>query len=196
VIPNTILFARMNRSALAARAWLCQVGTNDSEMKALRELGTLFCNCILNRSNLPRGEWPQRRLPSPSVMVRMKRSNLLSLAKAIALSGQAIKAELRPRWATVFGGLAISYARVGDVVVVAALVRAAAQLNLRCCWLREAQLYLLDQQQPSGCFGLISAELSMSSNEESVPGAYLRLTVEVLWSLATVGELETNDRST
>jgi hypothetical protein len=127
------------------------------------------------------------------VMVRMKRGNLLSLAKAIALSGEAIKARLRPRWATVFGGLAISYARVGDVVVVAALVRAAAQLNLRCRWLREAQLYLLDQQQPSGCFGLITAELSMSSNNDFAVGAYLRLTVEVLWSLAAVRKLESKD---
>jgi hypothetical protein len=93
----------------------------------------------------------------------------------------------RCSWAELFGGLAASYARSGDVAVVAALVRAAAHLGLADPWLDEAQAYMLDQQAIAGWFGLLSRELArVQADRGSHEDVRLRLTVEVVWAICAV----------
>jgi hypothetical protein len=87
-------------------------------------------------------------------------------------------------WSKILGGVALSYAGSGDLSVAAALVRAAACSGLDGSWLEEAVVYLLDQQQPAGCFGLLALGASLTSTEDELAEASLRLTVEVLWALA------------
>jgi hypothetical protein len=87
-------------------------------------------------------------------------------------------------WSKIFGGVALSYAGSGDLSVVAALVRAAACSGLDGPWLAEAMVYLLDQQQPAGCFGLLALGTSLTCTEGEITEASMRLTVEVLWALA------------
>jgi hypothetical protein len=79
--------------------------------------------------------------------------------------------------------VALSYAGSGDLSVVAALVRAAACLGLDGPWLKEALVYLLDQQQSAGCFGLLALGPSLISTKDEIAEASMRLTVEVLWAL-------------
>ena len=120
----------------------------------------------------------------------MDRKEILALTNDISLSSQNTllnNAVGQKEWAQIFGGIALSFAYFGDISVVAALVRAAASLNLKGTTLLEAQDYLLDQQQPDGTFGLFARELKqLQSETKSTEDVRLRLTVEVLWALAQV----------
>jgi hypothetical protein len=84
------------------------------------------------------------------------------------------------------GGIALSYARDGDLVVVAALLRVSAHVELQGPWLTEALGHLLDQQHSDGSFGLLAPELALSGDPGGQPRVAHRLTVEVLWALAEV----------
>jgi hypothetical protein len=123
-------------------------------------------------------------------LLRLNRAGLLALmgqmavAAPIPLPGAAGQ---RRCWVELFGSLAVSYARSGDVAVVAALVRAAAHLDLADPWLDEAHAFLLDQQAADGHFGLLSRELAqMQAESGSHEDVCLRLTVEVLWAICAV----------
>lgn len=97
------------------------------------------------------------------------------------------EASQRRGWAELLGALAVSYARSGDVAVVAVLVRAAAHLELADPWLDEAQAYLLDQQAPAGHFGLLAREFAhLPPNTGSPEEVYVRLTIEVLWAISAL----------
>jgi hypothetical protein len=117
----------------------------------------------------------------------MGRDELLTLTGQITLRSQPVREQsVGPSggWAKMFGGVALSYARIGDLVLVAALVRAAGQLGLSDPWLQEATWYLLEQQRPDGGFGLFAAELAVGDQSVEESDLTLKATVEVLWALA------------
>jgi hypothetical protein len=117
----------------------------------------------------------------------------MAVSRQIALAPRVLLTEgtgERGCWAELFGVLAASYARSGDVAAVAAIVRAAAHLRLADVWLDEAQAWLLDQQAAAGHFGLVSRELAqMRANDDGCDGdedICVRLTVEVLWAICEI----------
>lgn len=183
------------KASIQARRWLEQVIVLTGELGALRKLGLSLCEQICTDSGRATTTGSKSvRLPKPATFIGMSRSKILALARAISLSNpKAWRMEDVDRrlWAQVFGGIALSYARVGDLSAVAVLVRAAAHLGLSDPWLTEAETYMLDQQRPDGCFGLIMPELALLQNDILVSDLLLRLTVEVLWALA---EAENRDR--
>ena len=83
----------------------------------------------------------------------------------------------------VLAGLAVSYARVNDVAVVASLVAVGHRAGVSAGAMREAESYLLDQQHDDGYFGLLAAERALVGVCEIRP-ALLRLTVDVVWAFA------------
>lgn len=178
------------KAGVAAQRWLRTIESSNAETATLRDHGLLFCECISSGSSAPKVvDGPRVRLPKPLTLTTMKRNDLLGLARTISASeswGIQSGREYADNWAKVLGGLALSYARVGDLELVAALVRSAANLRLNCVWLEEAHLYLLEQQQPSGCFGLIAAEAHVIADDAWTSHVSLRLTVEVLSALASV----------
>jgi hypothetical protein len=128
-------------------------------------------------------------LPAASTFVEMDREQILALAQLVTLSDRsACRSQLRDResWARILGGVALSHARDGDLVVVAAVLRTAAHLGLHGSWLTAALRHVLDQQQPDGSFGLLAPELALSEDPSCQSQVTLRLTVEVLWALAEV----------
>jgi hypothetical protein len=116
----------------------------------------------------------------------------MAMVRQIALGPRVAppgSADERRCWAELFGTLAVSYARSGDVAAVAAVVRAAAHLSLTDAWLDEALAWLLDQQAAAGYFGLVSRELAhlRADDEEGCDeDVCLRLTIEVLWAICEV----------
>lgn len=90
---------------------------------------------------------------------------------------------------TDYWGISLSYARHGDVPVVAALVRIAAILQLDSSLLADSHSYLLDQQEPDGTFGVFAREWGLCSKSEEEEHIKLRLTVEVLWSLVEMSQM-------
>lgn len=180
-----------------ARRWLGSAATSSPEAVALQKLGTLLCERITDGVAPPlAGSVPGIRFPTPEEFVVLPRDDLLRLAQ-IASVGERGTAHGRNQmavWSKIFGGVALSYAGSGDLSVVAAQVRAAACSGLDGPWLAEAVVYLLDQQQPAGCFGLLALGTSLTCTEGEIAEASLRLTVEVLWALAAaryaLGELK------
>jgi hypothetical protein len=129
-------------------------------------------------------------LPSPRTFLDLPREDLLALTAQIAISAPvALAGGVKERrcWAELFGSVAVSFARSGDVSAVAAIARAAAHLGLADVWLDEAQAYLLDQQSVAGNFGLLSREfVHLQADMASRDEIYLRLTLEVLWAICEV----------
>lgn len=173
--------------------WLRRTPAATAEMEALRRLGLVFCEHAAGGAD---GWQPQTDdpivLPRPASFMTMDRGRLLALSERLSLGAPEmwhVRASYRERWGRYFGGVALSYARMGDASMVAVLVRAAAHLHLWNAWLCEAEEYLLDQQQPEGYFGLLAQE-SASLDEGAAREAILRLTVEVVWALAETATLE------
>jgi hypothetical protein len=183
----------LKRVATNARRWL-QATAPSRATGSLRNLGLWLCDRIQEPAlggimDIPGGSV---KLPAPTAIVDMSRREVLSLMQVIALSGPSTypgRTVDRGTWARILGGTALSYARVGDVVAVASLVRAAARLRLSGAWLTDAQRYLVDQQQPDGSFGLLAPELTVMHETRQTDLA-LRLTAEVLWALAEVATFE------
>ena len=184
----------LKRAATNARRWL-QATAPSRATRSLRDLGLWLCERIQEpalgeATGIPGGSM---KLPAPTAIVEMSRREVLALTQAIALSGRSTYPDRtldRGSWARILGGTALSYARVGDVVVVASLVRAAARLRLSGPWLTDAQRYLVDQQQPDGSFGLLAPELTVMHETRHRTDLALRLTAEVLWALAEVAAFE------
>jgi hypothetical protein len=184
----------LKRVATNARRWL-QATAPSRATGSLRNLGLWLCDRI--QEPAPGGIMDiaggSVKLPAPTAIVDMSRREVLSLMQAIALSGPSTypgRTLDRGTWARILGGTALSYARVGDVVAVASLVRAAARLRLSGPWLTDAQRYLVDQQQPDGSFGLLAPELTVMHETRHRTDLALRLTAEVLWALAEVATFE------
>jgi hypothetical protein len=181
----------MQRAGARAQRWLKRIGGAPGEQFALRQLGVLLCERIAHEAP---GPWsagtPRADLPSLEGFLRLTREQLLALTGQIALAPHVALpggAAEQGRWAELFGTVALSYARLGDLVAVAGVVRAAAHAGLTDPWLDEAQAYLLDQQATAGHFGLLARELArVQANGGSQEDAFLPLTVQVLWALCAV----------
>lgn len=178
----------INRKNAAVRAqhWIIRSNLNE-ESKSLQQLGLLLCDRIKRSQSFNTGNNEAIfSLPDIGGFVRMIRSDLLKMTYEICL---APKENCRignltvKMWSKAFGGIALSYAKVGDLSMVAAIVRSAAHLGFSHTWLNESEIFLLDQQQPDGSFGLLALEIELLKNELLAKQDQLRLTVEVLWAL-------------
>ena len=182
------------RATATARAeeWLQKLLPRTSEAKALRSLGLLCCERI--RAGIAlcgKGSRAPVRLPGIAAFIAMERAETLAVCRSIAMASRASRRGAMgcEGWKEVFGSVALSYARTGDSSTTAALLRAAAQLGLGHPWLAEAERFLLNQQNPTGSFGLFARELALLGNEGSPDAIYLSLSVEILWALAEVAAL-------
>jgi hypothetical protein len=128
------------------------------------------------------------RFPSVRRVIEMNRSDLRKLANRLALATvrEAPRRDNARRRvaAGVIGGLAVSFARVGDLEMVAALSRAGARWHYNHPFLDEAEDYMLDQQHPDGYFGLYSGELERGTPPAEIAAVIGRLSVGVMWALA------------
>lgn len=185
-----------NRIGAIARArdWLEQASTPTSEAISLRQLGLMLCDHVTNGASCLKIKGSGTvTMPVPENFIQMRRRELLDLLRRITLAGSPPacldEEENRQYWAPIFGAVALSYAMVGDLSVVASLVRVAAHLSLREPWLDDAEMYLIDQQQIDGGFGPLNSEFTLLRNEDSTAEARLRFTVEVLLALGETTSL-------
>lgn len=181
-----------------AKHWLESLSPATREAKALRRLGLLCCKRLGLGLGLTgqRGGSRRLRLPAMGVFVAMNRQRMHALCRSISLASVRARqaAVARPEaWSEMFGGVALSYARLGDPSTTAVLLRASAHLGLKHPWLQQAESYLFDQQAPEGCFGLFSRELALVASGNAPWRPHLNLTVEVLWALAEVTALKAAD---
>jgi hypothetical protein len=179
----------LKRSVSTARQWLETANPHSKEGKSMRELGLWLCDQArlgLNGNIGVGGD--VLKLPRMSRFVGLDRSELLKLAEDITVRSKrsvSLTPLERDEWTRLLGAMAISNAKAGDVVVVAAMVRVAARLDLQGNWLLASQHFLLAQQQPDGSFGMLAAEMEfLRGKKRANELATLRLTVEVLWALA------------
>lgn len=173
------------KAVTLARRWLRRVQPSGQD-RDLQRLGLWLCDSVLRgRAALPIDRRAKAPRIAPRSLVALPRHRLLAVCRLLSLAPGFDTAEGvdAARW---FGGLALSYARVNDVAVVAALVRTAARLNGRHPWLDEAERYLLAQQQPEGSFGFLAPEMKALALGRRRGNVTLRLSVEVLWALAEV----------
>jgi len=178
------------RAGKAAKHWLLTVGAADDETAALRTRGLKLCERVLYGSATPSSETADERrvnLPRPISLITLTRFDLIDAAHRIVSArthcAWAVAAGQADTWARVLGGLALSYAQSNDLEVVAVLVLLAAHLRLDCPWLKEARSFLLEQQQPSGSFGMLSAESTVFGDDTWVSYMALKLTVAALAAL-------------
>jgi hypothetical protein len=186
--------ANSRESAIAgAKLWLEGLSPSTREAKALRSLGLHCCKRLLSGVGWSgTGRSTLLRLPTTAAFVTLGRERTLALCRSISLASiraRRLEVEKRRNWNEVFGSVALSYARAGDPSTTAVLLRTSAQLGLKHPWLVEAELFLLDQQAPEGCFGLFTRELALVGGEGAPWMAHLNLSVEVLWALAEVTRL-------
>lgn len=178
----------LRTAARGAKTWLSVTEPKDETEVALQELGLWLCDQIsCPAAQLIRLDEEPVNWLTLDAFVNASRGELLYFLQAVILSARGSwLADLweRELWAQFMGGIALSYARVNDVVVVAALIRAAAHLDISGAWLTDVQRYLLDQQQPDGSFGLLDQEIAVINQKDPKRNVVMRLTVEVLWALA------------
>jgi hypothetical protein len=87
-------------------------------------------------------------------------------------------------WPQVIGSLSLSYARANDAAAVAALLHVAAHSRMEDSSLSEALEFLLEQQTEAGSFGLLAD--SLEPGRPAPIAELMRLTVEVLWTIAAL----------
>lgn len=176
-------------SASTAKKWLEAANPHTQEAKSMKQLGLWLCDQIKSGVDayISVGKGVLK-LPEMSRFVRLDRLELLKLAEAVTVRSKSLESTTprdRNKWSRLLGAMAVSHGKTGDVVVVAAMVRVAARLDLQGRWLSEAQHYLLAQQQPDGSFGMLAAEMEfLGGKKRTNQLTTLRLTVEVLWALA------------
>ena len=184
---------RVETAAASSQKWLARFRTAAVPDK-MNELGLWLCDAILRRTY--NGTYdPAIAFVHPArltTLIKRTRRQLISRLQTLAFSTPTKTEICRLRsegWAQHLGAIALSFARDGDVTIVAAVVRAAAHVNLFGGWLDDAEQYLFEQQLPNGAFGLLAAELKKSKIVD--PDAVtMRSTVEVLWALAEVAARE------
>jgi hypothetical protein len=184
----------LTASSRRARSWLKAIGSPAPSRTTapLHTLALWLCDRIERPEALGTSGHPPPGgdlLRDPSAFLGGSRRDLLAFAQSVTLASPPSHPEHladRRSWTRVLGATALSFARVGDLSAVAAVVRAAARLRLRGPWLDEALAYLLDQQQPEGSFGLLAPELALVRQPRDHSVLSLRLTAEVLWALAEV----------
>ncbi|MGA5696086.1 hypothetical protein ACPCHU_15895 [Bacillus bombysepticus] len=168
------------KNVSVAEKWLKEVLVSNSEDKALREFGLALADQILNSKYDLRIVLDDiRDVPTPISFVFMEREELLNLVRKMSICNLE-KLNNRKDLAKVINALSFSYGNVGDVEVVAVLTRAVVRLNSDVDYISNITHYLLDQQHPEGCFGLLLEDIF---EKEYLTNAVLRLTVEVLWAL-------------
>lgn len=173
---------------LNVERWIKSIEVSDGN-RELCNLGLLFCNSIYKGKLLLTTEKTNnvnRILKLPTDLINFNRDELLIFSQQLDISNIEswnTSNEEKEIWSQFLGGIAISYAIEGDLSVVAALVKAAAILNLNGKEIIEASNFILDQYQSEGYFGLYSEEIN-HLNKEQRTNFFLRLTVEVLWALA------------
>jgi hypothetical protein len=179
---------QFKKAGAIAKRWLLGIEPLTPEASALREFGLRNCECIRIGSTPPIGHAePLEILPEPWTMVAMERSELLDLGRKIASSDSRVfREEGGEIWTRIVGGIALSYGRVNDLELVAILVQAAAKMRLKSAAINEAHHYILEQQQPAGCFGLIADEASIIGDNSWNSYTSLRLTVAAVSALASV----------
>ncbi|PFW75846.1 hypothetical protein COL23_13525 [Priestia aryabhattai] len=162
-----------------ADEWLKNVSVIKGEEVALKKLGLILTDEIINSTydfKITLDHY--QHIQEPISLVFMERKELLNLVREVALSNiEALKN--KKKLAKVMNALAVSYANVGDLEVVAVLLRTVARLDLNIDYTSDIIDYLLDQQQPDGYFGLLPEGLIEKKEAFS---AALRLTVEVIWA--------------
>ncbi|MBS4198557.1 hypothetical protein KHA93_02700 [Bacillus sp. FJAT-49732] len=196
--------SRIKQVAEKSSNWLENIQSANVEIINLRELGIVFCESILSKNdmlNLLRNNDIPINHPDefPLSLLDMRRNEILSFANNVFFSSSPNKTDFQIEWAQIIGGIAISYARHGDIPVVSALVKIAAILRLKGPLLDESHIFLLDQQNIDGSFGFFDREWKLCNDskiEEAETHIKLRLTVEVLWALAELSQQpsEENER--
>ncbi|PGU19073.1 hypothetical protein [Bacillus thuringiensis] len=187
--------SRLIKVAKQAEQWLQNIKCSNSELMNLRDIGLMFCEMIFmeknNKLNSLRSTEISCDYPEdfPLSLLQMKRNDILLLAMNMSLYKCESILFSKQEWAQIIGGVSLSYARHGDVPVVAALVRIAAILQLDSSLLADSYSYLLDQQEPDGTFGVFAREWELCSKSEEEEHIKLRLTVEVLWSLVEMSQM-------
>jgi len=186
---NNTLKERHENSMTAAGQWLKSLDTAEiaPNNQALYTLAVKLCDReFLFHTVVEASGSPKINLSSPGALLSMRRPALLRLLlKAVAASKI-----LWPEWpkeevACLLGGIALSYARERDLIVVAALIRIAGRLSLRVSLLDEACEFLLDQQSDNGSFGLFASESLQVKAASALQLSRLRLTVDAVSALSS-----------
>src|SRR5687768_4917745 len=121
-MPHVPDICRVSEKALL---WLEGQRPSSEQATSLQHLGLLLCERIANKAPGPTGtSHDHLALPPVDSFVRMGRNELLELTGQITLRCRPVREQSAGRskgWAKMFGGVALSHARIGDLVVVAAL---------------------------------------------------------------------------
>lgn len=187
-------YQRIAGTSKAAASWLETYVPQDESSEAMRKLGLLLAKRVEERKPGPLVQYEENNFFRPVLfdLVFGKRQELMSLLQGIILddaSGREVDPAREAELRELLAGLAVSYAREGDVSMVAALVRASGQMGFSGPWLDDVVDFLDAQCCPAGAFGLFAIEadqLKLSSEGILDGSALLRTTVEVLWAFAAV----------
>lgn len=171
-----------------ARRWLLDLEPESEEQIEYCELGIRLAEAALDAGqSCPEPDLepdpeldpePVQRLPQAADLIAMDRDALVVLCRAYP--GGGLHDTLT---AAALAYLALSYARSDDLQAVAGLLRLCAKGEADAWLTADAWRYVLDQQQPDGSFGLLSAELTILAHTDALTPR-LAMTVEVLWALA------------
>lgn len=171
-----------------AREWF--LNTPSSLGKELRSLGILLCDSTLSGKLVDLcNDNKGFTFPEPFIILHMNRIELIKLMKDISLLNSEqihLKKNERNIWSFIIDALIASYARTGDLEVVAILIRASTRLSLKIKYINEAMNFLLNHQNINGCFGLLGRENIELHGTQKEPFIFLRLTVEVIWTITEI----------
>lgn len=186
-------YHRIAGTSKAAASWLETYLPQDESSGAMRKLGLLLAKRIEERKPGPLVQDEENNFrPALFDLLFGKRQELMILLQGGTLydtSGRDVDSAKKAELRELLAGLAVSYAREGDVSMAATLVRASGQMGFAGPWLDDVVDFLDAQCCPAGAFGLLAIEadqLKLSSEGILDGSALLRTTVEVLWAFAAV----------
>lgn len=180
-------------AAAQARGWLTDLPQDVSA--ALRGLALSLCRAIQTRQQpfCTRADYWSEQLPVAATVIELPRDPLLRLTERLALAPRLADRQTSAvcrEWSELLGAVAQSYARVGDLAVVAAIVRTASRLGYAGIGLTDAEAYILDQQHPDGYFGFYDAAVASLSTPIEPAHPRIFLTAQSLWAIAERGALD------
>lgn len=181
-------------AARSARVWLNNFKALDDTEINQKKLALDFCTAIIEGENTELTEWTTSRRAytsePPENFIKLSSTDLKNNIIKILSSSPSVQSPAPPlgikiEWQSYLGALSVAYARKYDLVSLSDILRLTGVLDLHSRPITWSEKFILDQQLPTGAFGLLLRECNVSKTQSKYNNILLKVTMNALMAIAT-----------